>query len=178
MSKKPTQLELLYFQVTDLWRMFCEKHADLFDLTSEEYNCLIENNLDQLDIVIEQKQEIIEYVGNLEELRLDLIGKVNLALANESGKKHSIINSISQLLKVMSDVSPEKEGQHLFKFNTLLIDIIEKIQDQNKKNQIFINKAIDSLKSIREDATGEKKCSVYTSTGRETTHTGSINLKR
>lgn len=178
MLKKPTKLELLYFQVTDLWRMFCEKHADLFDLTCEEYSYLLENDLDQLDVVIAQKQEIIQHVNNLEELRQQLIGKVNLALANETGKKHSIISGVADLLKAMSDVGPEKEQQHLFKFNSLLIDIIEKIQGQNKKNQIFINKAIDSLKSIREDATGVKKCSVYTSTGRETTHTGSINLKR
>ncbi len=178
MKKVPNKLELLYFQVTDLWRMFCERHADLFDLTSDEYTCLLENDLDRLDMIIAEKQELINHIGNLEQLRQNLIGKVNLALASESGKKHTIIRNVSELLKAMSDIEPEKEEQHLFKFNSLLIDIIEKIQAQNKKNQIFINKAIDSLRTIREEALGQKKYSVYTASGTETTNTGSINIRR
>jgi flagellar biosynthesis/type III secretory pathway chaperone len=59
----------------------------------------------------------------------------------------------------------EKNQKHLFRFNALLIDIIEKIQTQNKRNQLFINKALLSLKQIRIEATGKKNYSLYTSKG-------------
>lgn len=174
----PNQLELLYFQVTDLWKQLCERHADLFDLTTEEYHTLLESDMNRLDSIILQKEEIVTHIGLLEDLRQELIGKVNLCLANQSDKKYSIVQNVSELLKVMSDVGPEMEQKHLFKFNSLLIDIIASIQAQNKKNQIFINKALDSLKKLREDAIGGKKFSIYTSKGKETTNTtGSINRK-
>ena len=53
----------------------------------------------------------------------------------------------------------------IFRFNALLIDIITKIQVQNKNNQLFINRSLLNLKSIREDALGQKSYSTYTATG-------------
>ncbi len=47
----------------------------------------------------------------------------------------------------------------------LLIDIIEKLQTQNKKNQLFLNKAINNLREIREDALGVKSYSTYNNKG-------------
>lgn len=177
MVKTPSTLELLYFQVTDLWRMLCEKHSELYDLTSDEYSCLLENELDRLEQIVQHKALLIESIGKVEEIRQQLIGKLNLALANETDKKYTLVRNVSDLLKVMSTVQPEIDGKHLFQFNALLIDIIEKIQAQNKKNQIFINKALDSLRMIRENAIGEKKCSVYTASGKTTTNTGRLTAR-
>lgn len=177
MLKSPSTLELLYFQVTDLWRELCEKHAELYDLTSDEYTCLLENDLEKLESIVADKALLIESIGQIEEQRQQLIGKLNLALANEVGQKHTLVRNVSELLKVMSEVEPEKEGKHLFQFNALLIDIIGKIQAQNRKNQIFINKALDSLRTIRENAMGVKKCMVYTANGKTTTNTGRLTAK-
>ena len=73
------------------------------------------------------------------------------------------IESVSDLLNFMGSLEVEKKEQHLFRFNALLIDIIEKIQKQNKKNQIFINKAIHNLQEIRLEASGEKNYKTYNS---------------
>lgn len=177
MQRKPTSLELIYFQVTDLWRILCEKHADLYDLTSDEYSALLENDLGRIENIVAQKSLLIESIGKVEELRQQLIGRLNLALANEVGQRHTLVTNVSELMKVMANVEPEITGKHLFQFNALLIDLIEKIQAQNKKNQIFINKALDSLRTIRENAIGEKKCMVYTSKGKTTSNTGRLTAK-
>ncbi len=177
MLRKPTSLELIYFQVTDLWRLLCEKHADLYDLTSDEYSALLENDLDQIEGLAAQKAQLIESIGAIEEERQQLIGRLNLALANQEGQRHTIVRNVADLLKVMSDVAPERDGKHLFQFNALLIDLIEKLQAQNKKNQIYINKALDSLRMIRENATGSKKCTVYTASGKTTTNTGRLTAR-
>ena len=65
----------------------------------------------------------------------------------------------------MNQYPVELKEKHLFRFNALLIDLIEKIQNQNKRNQLFINKALHSLKEIRQDVLGKKSYSTYTSRG-------------
>jgi flagellar biosynthesis/type III secretory pathway chaperone len=65
----------------------------------------------------------------------------------------------------MQNYEAETNEKHLYRFNELLIDVIEKIQTQNKKNQLFINKAILSLREIREDAGGVKKYNTYSAKG-------------
>jgi flagellar biosynthesis/type III secretory pathway chaperone len=65
----------------------------------------------------------------------------------------------------MKVIENKMQTPHLEKFNSYLIDTIEKIQEQNKKNQIFINKTLLSLKTIREEAMGRKNYSTYNSKG-------------
>ena len=59
----------------------------------------------------------------------------------------------------------QNNTKHLYRFNELLIDVIEKIQEQNKKNQVFLNKAINNLREIREEAMGVKNYSTYNQKG-------------
>ena len=75
---------------------------------------------------------------------------------NQEFQENKIAN-VRSLINAMNEFPIEKEQKHLFRFNTLLIDLIEKIQLQNKKNQVFVNKALQSLKTIREEALGIKK---------------------
>jgi flagellar biosynthesis/type III secretory pathway chaperone len=65
----------------------------------------------------------------------------------------------------MNFFEKQNNTQHLYRFNALLIDVIEKIQTQNKKNQVFLNKAINSLKEIREEALGVKNYNTYNKKG-------------
>ena len=154
------QLESFYYQTTDLWRRFCEEHSELFDHTCDEYTLLLSNDIDALENILEQKKDIIEKIGVLEEVRREIIEEINK-------KNNTSIESISELIAMMEDVEGEKKGRHLRRFNDLLVDIIEKIQIQNKKNQIFLNKAITSLKEIREDALGVESFPTYDSKGSE-----------
>jgi flagellar biosynthesis/type III secretory pathway chaperone len=150
--------ELLYFQITDLWKRLCEEHSVLFDQTCDEYSLLLGSEIENLEAKIEQKQETIARINILEEIREELIGTVNSHLTTN-------IKNVSELISFFQDFEQTLNQKHLQSFNSLLIDIIEKIQTQNKNNQLFINKALGSLKSIREEALGEKSYSTYTSKG-------------
>ena len=149
--------DVFYFQVTDIWKRFCELHTTLFDLTCDEYSLLLGSEIDDLNLKVDEKQGVIDEISSLEKLREDLIKSINETLSEEAS-----IDSVSELLAYFENFDVEKKGKHLFRFNQLLIDVIEKIQAQNKKNQLFINKAILSLQSIREEAAGLKNYSTYT----------------
>jgi flagellar biosynthesis/type III secretory pathway chaperone len=152
-------LAILYFQITDIWKRLCEEHNDLFGVTCEEYSLLLKSELDLLDDKLVEKSQIIHRISQLESQRKAIIEKINEITPNDE------IDSVSKLLSFMQNYEVEKKQKHLFRFNALLIDIIEKIQTQNKRNQLFINKALHSLKQIRVEAQGKKNYSLYTSKG-------------
>ena len=153
------KLQILYFKVTDLWKRLCEEHSNLLDVTFDEYSLLLGSEIEKLEEKTLEKDSIIARIGSLDKLRMSLIKEVNELL---DGNK---VEGVTELLKVMQKYEQERDEKHLFRFNKLLIDIIEKIQDQNKKNQLFINKAILSLREIREDAIGKKNYSTYNAKG-------------
>lgn len=153
------KLAILYFEVTTLWKQFCEEHNELFNLTCDEYSLLLKSDLELLEEKIAEKNECIKRIGTLELLRRDLINDLN----NISPEYK--VDSVSGLIEVMSKYEIESNQKHLFRFNALLIDIIEKIQAQNKRNQLFINKALHSLQQIRIEASGKKNFSTYTAKG-------------
>ena len=159
------QFQLLYFQTADLWQKLCEMHAELLDLTFDEYALLLENDIEGLEAKIKAKEELVERITKIDAVRKDVIEQVNVMVVDhELGP----INKISDLLDIMGGIEVERTKKHLFRFNALLIDMIEKIQEQNKKNQIVINKAVHSLQQIREDAMGEKHYKTYNSRGATT----------
>ncbi len=153
------KLAILYFEVTDLWKRLCEEHNTLFNVTCDEYSHLLNSELDLLEEKLIEKNEIILKISALETIRRELITELNAALPGKN------IDSVTKLIEVMRAYEVEHNQKHLFRFNALLIDIIEKIQAQNKRNQLFINKALLSLKQIRIEATGKKNYSTYTSKG-------------
>jgi flagellar biosynthesis/type III secretory pathway chaperone len=153
------KLATLYFEVTNVWKQFCEEHNELFNLTCDEYSLLLRSELELLEEKIAEKNECIKRIGTLELVRRDLIKD----LKNLYPEKK--LDSVSDLLAVMSEYEIENNQKHLFRFNALLIDIIEKIQAQNKRNQLFINKALHSLQQIRLEASGKKNFSTYSSRG-------------
>lgn len=153
------ELSVFYFKVTDIWKKLCEEHSELLNLTMEEYGHLLHSDLDALEQKIEQKREVIGTIKNLEVLRREAIEEINSVLTNRE------ISNYRDLLNLMDSFELEKNSGHLRRFNSLLIDIIEKIQVQNKRNQIFINKAVHSLRSLREEASGEKSYQTYGKNG-------------
>lgn len=153
------KLAALYFEVTNLWKQFCEEHNELFNLTCDEYSLLLRSDLELLEEKIVEKNECINRIGMLELVRRDLINELSALYPDKK------IDSVSSLIEVMSQYEIESNQKHLFRFNALLIDIIEKIQAQNKRNQLFINKALHSLQQIRIEATGKKNFSTYSAKG-------------
>lgn len=153
------KLAVLYFEVTDLWKRLCEEHNLLFNVTCDEYSLLLQSDLENLEEKLIEKQEIIARINTLEIVRRQLIKELSAIFPEKE------IDSVSRLIETMRAYEVEQNQKHLFRFNALLIDIIEKIQAQNKRNQLFINKALLSLKQIRMEACGKKNYSTYTSKG-------------
>lgn len=162
MSEKQNELGVIYFQVTDIWRRFCEEHTLLLDKTFEEYSLLLSSDIEKLEPLLAEKQEIIKKINFLEEARARVITKLNKYLSLNKQKE---VDSVSELIEVMRFYEEQNNSKHLYRFNELLIDIIEKIQHQNKKNQVFLNKAINNLREIREEAMGVKNYSTYNKKG-------------
>lgn len=155
-----TNKSILYFQITDVWKRHCELHSELFDLTCDEYSLLLKSDLDNLEKKIEEKNYILSVIRDNEIIRDEVVAKIKTS----SNEKE--VTNIKDVISFFSDFEPEMKDKHLYRFNELLIDIIGKIQDQNKKNQIFINKAINSLRAIREDATGKQTVNTYNAQGK------------
>jgi len=158
-----------YFQIVDIWNRLCDEHSVLFDQTCKEYSLLLENNINDLENVVADKNATIKRIGMIEQLRQNVIDSINILLADE--KK---IGSIRELIAYMEQLDEEKTGKHLFRFNVILIDIIEKIQAQNKRNQLFIIKANETLKDLRNGLSGNNKYCVYTARGSKTTSTRAL----
>jgi flagellar biosynthesis/type III secretory pathway chaperone len=152
--------EQLYFQITDVWKRFCELHFDLFNLTCDEYAYLLQSNLEQIDKAISRKESIIKEITFSDTKRQELITQINQTLSSEE-KIHKVKDLLSFGLTIENNLAQN----HLSKYNHLLIDLIEKIQAQNKRNQLFLNKAIISLREIRQDASGNKNYNVYNGKG-------------
>lgn len=158
MTTQKPEHEVLYFQVTDLWKRLCEEHSTLLDYTCDEYSLLLASQVDELEEKVAEKEQVIARINQLDEIRQDLIRRVQDYSYND-------INTVQDLVQFVQDLDIEKQQKHFFRFNALLVDIIEKIQAQNKKNQIFLNKAILSLREIKQDALGQKNYSTYNAKG-------------
>lgn len=151
-----------YFRVTDLWKKLCEAHQQLLELTFDEYSLLLSSEIENLELKILEKEKVIRFISGLDQERSEAINEINLLLKKD---ELQTITNVSDLIVCMREFEAQRDQHHLRRFNALLIDIIEKIQAQNKKNQLFINKALMSLREIREEAVGKKNYSTYNSKG-------------
>lgn len=152
--------KLFYHQVLTVWEGFCELHKDLFDLACEEYLTLLESNIEKLETMLPLKESIIAKVNVLEKERALLIEKINT-----SGVLQMKITKASDLVSAFESLDRETGIPALRNLNSLLIDIIQKLQEQNKKNQLFLNKAMLSLREIKEGFTGKKTYTTYGADG-------------
>jgi len=60
-SKTNNELQIAYFQVTDLWKRLCEEHTKLWELTCEEYELMLSGKVDPLEQTIIKKEVINKY---------------------------------------------------------------------------------------------------------------------
>jgi flagellar biosynthesis/type III secretory pathway chaperone len=160
MVNRMDEKKLYYQDVLNVWEGFCHLHKDLYDLTCEEYLTLLESDIDKLETMLPIKEEIIAKIGELEKERTELIDKLNhIALFSTP------ITRAGHLLDAFTDIDQQVGIPALKNLNSLLIDIIHKIQDQNKKNQQFLNKAMLSLREVKQGFTGKKQYTTYGADG-------------
>ena len=116
--------------------------------------------MDKLEDALPLKEEIIRKISALEYERKDLIESINTSKIFTK----NILKS-SDLLIVFSEIDQSSAMPALKNLNALLIDIVQKIQEQNKKNQMFLNRAMLSLREIKQGFTGKKTYSTYGADG-------------
>ncbi len=160
MDLRQDEKKLYYHSVVSVWEGFCHLHKELYDLTCDEYLTLLSSDVDKLEHMLPLKEEIISKISVLENERKDLIESIN-----ESKLFTKNIFKSSDLLIVFSEIDQVSAMPALKNLNALLIDIVQKIQEQNKKNQMFLNRAMLSLREIKQGFTGKKTYSTYGADG-------------
>lgn len=153
------KLKLNLQSLSSLWTEFCQKHAELYELTCDEYMHLLSSDIQELDQTISDKTQLIGYINALESRRKNLLLELVDQLGIQSPPK------IGALIEVLNSQGEKVVAKEIERTNLLLLDIIDKIQDQNKSNQIFLNKAIHSLQDLRASFNGKKSFKTYSSNG-------------
>lgn len=160
MDLRLDEKKLYYHNVLSVWEGFCHLHKELYDLTCDEYLTLLASDVDKLEGMLPLKEEIIGKISILELERADLIEKINISKIFSK----NIVKS-GDLIQIFSEIDNNNALPALKNLNSLLIDIIQKIQEQNKKNQMFLNRAMLSLREIKQGFTGKKTYSTYGADG-------------
>jgi flagellar biosynthesis/type III secretory pathway chaperone len=144
--------KLYYQQAIIIWEQFCKLHRELFDLTCDEYLVLLASDIEKLESMLPLKEEVIQRIGLIEQERAALIHTLNTKeLMDEPLEK------VADLLDYFDEVEAQTGVSALKNLNALLIDTIHQLQEQNKKNQQFLNKAMISIRDIKETFSGKKK---------------------
>src|SRR5690554_6443279 len=146
--------------IADLWREQCSLHTELFELRCDEYMHLLASDLEKLDLAIEEKSLLIDKINQLEDRRKLCLQEVNLLRNGQAS-----IQKLGELLLYLNEQGLNNESDRIEKLNLVLLDIVEKIQEQNKKNQVFLNKALLSLKELKNSFGGGKTYETYGSNG-------------
>jgi flagellar biosynthesis/type III secretory pathway chaperone len=163
-SNKDELLKLRFDQFCNIWQSLCQLHTDLFDLSCDEYVHLLASNIEGLDETVVQKNELLEKID-----ALDLERSLLLEKLNKEELLDSPVDKASVLIKEFFTKKEIIKADQLEKLNLLLIDIIENIQKQNKKNQLFLNKAMMSLNDLKDSFTGQKTITTYGPQGKTIT---------
>lgn len=158
--------QLLYLQFTDLWKLLCEMHNELFQITCDEYLALLNSNIDQVNKLLSIKENLMLKIDSLEQERLSLVNKVALQ-ANVPIESLQKFKSVYDYLREELNLNDQNP---LIKFHELMVDLVEKTQDQNKKNRFFLNKALNSIQQLRKELNGNIKINNYSRTGEKQVH--------
>lgn len=148
-------LNFKFTELIELWKEFCQSHTSLYELTCEEYQHMISSEIDSLETVVDTKKQLIDYINVLDERRQAIINEIK----TESNRDD--LNKSNQIIEFLKEIGKETTAKELASYNDLLVEIVEKIQDQNKTNQIFLNRAIISLQELKENFKGKKSFKTY-----------------
>lgn len=148
-------LTFKFSELIDLWKEFCHSHTLLYNYTCEEYKYMISSELELLEKVVDNKKELIDAIHELDLRRDELLLEIKKLNSDED------VNTSSELIALMNTTNNENLAKQLSGYNNLLLDIVEKIQDQNKTNQIYLNRAIISLQELKDKFKGKKEYKTY-----------------
>lgn len=159
MNQNEFDVNLKIIRLREMWHNFCELHTELYEVTCDEYMHLLSSEIDELENDIDNKNFTIQKINGLE-LERNLIGQ---EIAHHFQQEKT--QKLSELLNLLKANGHEKVATEIEKLNLVLLDIVEKIQEQNKKNQVFLNKAILSLRELKNSFSGKTTYNTYSANG-------------
>jgi len=157
---KDQTLKLYHQRAVEIWEQFCKLHHDLYELTCDEYQSLLSGQVESLEELILKKDKVVEEIGKCETKRASLIQELN-----SSTELSLDIKTVSDLLQTFNEVENSLTIPALHNLNSLLIDVITRIQSQNKRNQVYLNRAMQSLNELRDGFYGKKNYTTYGANG-------------
>ena len=108
-------------------------YLEMMELADKKKDALIENKIDELIDFVKREEEIVDKVKELEEKRNEII----LNICDIKKEKAEDI-SFQELIKLIS----EPEQKVLLDIREKLLDIIDRLQEQNEQNKVLITEAI------------------------------------
>lgn len=154
------ELKFALTRLVDTWRSFCELHTNLYEFTCDEYMHLLASEIDELDETVTKKTALLKDINLLDGTRSEITNEIMAYYKLENEPK-----KLKVLIQTLRDNGEAETAKQVESMNLILLDIVEKIQEQNKKNQVFLNKAIHSLQDLRESFAGKAKFKTYSSSG-------------
>lgn len=153
-------LRLYHSQAVEVWENFCRLHRDLFELTCDEYQALLSGEVEALETLVSRKEAVMADINGWEATRSGLIQDID----RSNIATHPITN-IKGLLDLLREPESQMAIPALTNLNSLLIDIITQTHEQNKRNQVFLNRALLSLRDLREGFSGKRQYTTYGADG-------------
>jgi len=166
-SSQNQELPDAYQELTLIWRELCVLHTHLFELTNQEYQYLLTSETDLLESNLIEKRNVVKMINDFDQRRQDCVERV-FALINPDTDLSPTFSIINRIL--MQNLKLEASHQ-LEKYNDYLVDIIEKIQMQNRKNRQFLNRAMIMIDDLKKDFQSSKKILSYNKKGNLQKHT-------
>jgi flagellar biosynthesis/type III secretory pathway chaperone len=154
-----------YLKFTKIWSSLCKLHAELLDLSYDEFQAIKKSELERIIEITSHKDEIVSKIDKVDKARKFLIQNFS-----ETIPEVGIFEKSHELIAFFKNNRVNEGIDHLDHFNNLLIEVIENLQDQNRKNQYFLNRAINSLEQLKADMTGSRKYNHYNAKGLRTAH--------
>lgn len=125
--------ENIYNELVEVLTNEYQLYLEMMELADKKKVALIKNKIDELIDFVKREEEIVDKVKELEEKRNEII--LNIC---EMKKEKAEDISFQELIKLIS----EPEQKVLLDIREKLLDIIDRLQEQNEQNKVLITEAI------------------------------------
>jgi hypothetical protein len=71
--KIETKLESYYERTVSIWNNFCQLHSRLYDKTCEEYLTLLASDVNEMELNLDSKNDLLTEITGIQELTKNLI---------------------------------------------------------------------------------------------------------
>jgi len=132
-------------QLVDVMKQQVERHTELYGLSLEEKDAIVQNDVEQLQKLVNLKNMVISQNNRLEKQRISLVNDIAEVLGHSEKDL-----SLAQLMEIMEG---KPEQAELKEVGTQLKDIVEKLKEINDLNKELLDSALEfveySLNALR-----------------------------